>query len=172
MNPAKVSFSTMLVALGVGLSIYPGSIPIGPIKILPYQHMVNVMAGITLGPWYATFIALLIGIIRNGFGVGTVFAFPGGIPGGLVVGLVNRYLWKSDLSAFSEPLGTGLGALISAWVVAPGLGIGAPPPIFGIGSEVILFLIYFLMASIPGTTIGFLLMLALRKRGVIDTLRV
>ncbi len=162
----QISLVSILIAATVVLSIFPGSIPVPPTKILPYQHMTNAIAGILLGPWYAAFIALAVGAIRNGLGIGTVFAFPGGIPGALVVGIIFHYLRKSDLAALTEPIGTGLGALLSAWIVQPALGLGPLPSIFGLTLQWQLFLVYFWLSSIPGAIIGFLTVLVLRRSGI------
>lgn len=164
----RIALSALLIALGVALSIFPGSIPFGPTRVLPYQHMVNVIGGILLGPWYAAGIALAVGTIRVGIGTGTVFAFPGGIPGALVVGLLYHYLRKSDLFAFSEPVGTGFGALISALIVQPMLGLRDIPLMFGLAAQWQLFLASFWLSSIPGAVMGFVIVVALRRRGVVQ----
>lgn len=164
---AKIALTAFLIALGVALSFYPGSIPAGPTRVLPYQHMVNGIAGIILGPWYAIFIATAVGVLRFSFGVGTVFAFPGGIPGALVVGLVYHYVAKTDLAALTEPVGTGIGALLSAIIVQPILGTAAFPPFLGLTAQWQIFLVLFWFSSIPGAIMGFVIIVALRRRGII-----
>ena len=113
----KIILTGLFAAIAVILSgIY---FPFGPTKCFPFQHAVNAVCGVLLGPWYAALSAMISGIIRNMLGTGTIFAFPGGIPGALVVGIVHRF-WSKDYAAFAEPLGTGLiGAFISAYLVAP-----------------------------------------------------
>ncbi|MFN3621855.1 MAG: energy coupling factor transporter S component ThiW, partial [Nitrososphaerales archaeon] len=91
----KVALLAVFIALGVALSIYPGSIPVGPTKVFPFQHMINGILGVALGPWYAAVAALATGLLRISIGTGTIFALPGGIPGALVVGIVYRYVFKS-----------------------------------------------------------------------------
>jgi len=49
--------------------------PVGPIKAFPFQHMVNIVAGVLIGPWYAALSALIAAMIRNAMGTGTIFAF-------------------------------------------------------------------------------------------------
>lgn len=164
----RIALSAILIALGVALSIFPGSIPIGPTRVLPYQHMINVIAAILLGPWYAAGIATAIGVLRVGLGVGTVFAFPGGIPGALLVGIIYHYVRKSDLAALTEPVGTGIGALTSALMVQPLFGLRGIPPLFGLTAQWQLFLVSFWLSSIPGAILGFVIVVALRKRGVIQ----
>ena len=111
-----------------------------------------------LGPWYAVFIAAATGTIRIFTGVGTVFAYPGGVFGGLIVELAYRYFKKTDYSALLEPLGTvAIGATLSALVVAPYL-------------EMTMTLIYFWTAfaasSIPGAILGFIVLKMLRRAGI------
>jgi energy coupling factor transporter S component ThiW len=162
LNTLDISMSIVLIAVATVLS--PLYIPAGPTKLYPAQHMINAISGVLLGPWYGIFIATMTGIIRNLLGTGTIFAFPGGIPGALVVGLVHRYILKKDYAALTEPIGTTLGAFLSALLVAPvAFQIGIIKSIMPIQA----FLIAFLLSSIPGTIIGFTIILFLRKTGVI-----
>lgn len=164
----RIALTALLIALGVVLSIPGvGTFIVGPTKVYPFQHMINVVSGIYLGPYYATFIATVVGMLRNQLGIGTIFAFPGGIPGAIVVALFYRYL-KSDFVAFTEPLGTGIGALLSAFLVAPLVGAGNLPPFLGITAQWQLFLIFFWMSSVPGSIIGYFIATTLRRRRVFE----
>ncbi|HSV30546.1 MAG TPA: energy coupling factor transporter S component ThiW [Atribacteraceae bacterium] len=147
-----LSYTALFTAGAVLLSGL--SFPAGPARVFPFQHAINVLAGILIGPWYGTVAALLAGLIRMSLGTGTIFSLPGGIPGVIMVGLAYRYL-KKDWVAFIEPLGTGpIGATLSALVVAPYLGLTGTLAFFQSA---------FLASSIPGCLIGFLLVRALRK---------
>lgn len=163
----EVTLSIVMIALGVVLS--PFYFPAGPTKSYPFQHMINAISGILLGPWYAIIVALVIGVIRNAIGTGTVFAFPGGIPGAFTVGLIYRYIKKSDYVAFTEPVGTTLGALLSAILIAPFIG-RTMPPLLGIELQWALFIVYWLLGSIPGCIIGFFVVKVLRRTGVAEAL--
>lgn len=133
------------------------SFPVGPTRCFPFQHAVNVVAGVLLGPWWAAGAAFTAALIRNLLGTGTPFAFPGSIPGALAVGLAWR-LFRHDGAALAEPLGTGLvGALISAFVVAPALGKS-------VGLTV--FMPAFLASSLPGSIVGLLVLTTLRRLGL------
>jgi energy coupling factor transporter S component ThiW len=124
--------------------------------------MVNGITGVLLGPWYAAVMAFFTGVIRNLLGLGTLHAFPGGVPGGLVVGLVYRYVKRSDLAAITEPLGTVvIGATISALVVAPYLGKAF---------TVAFWWIAFAASSIPGSILGFVILKSLRATGITRSL--
>jgi len=163
----RLTLSIVLIALGVVLA--PLYFIAGPTKAFPFQHMINAISGVFLGPWYAMVIAITIGAIRNGLGTGTIFAFPGGIPGALVVGLLYHYVKKTDYMALSEFLGTTLGALISAIIIAPFIGVKMPP-LLGIEVQWALFTIYWLISSVPGCTLGFLVIKVLRRTGVAEAL--
>ena len=162
LSTKSVAFSIILIALGLALS--PFYIVVGPTKPLPWQHMINVIAAIFLGPWYAIFIAFVISLIRNMTGTGTLFAFPGAIPGALVVGCVYYFIRKTDYAALTEPIGTAIGALLSALIVSGGF-LTPVPSFWGIQAQWILLLIAFLVSSIPGSILGFILVKALRRAG-------
>lgn len=118
MDARKVARSVILVAMAVVLS--PIFIPVGFIKLFPAQHMINVVGGVMLGPWYAVAVAAAAAIIRNLLGVGTPLAFPGGMIGALLAGLAYRAFRNIYAAALGEVLGTGLlGALVSLLIVAP-----------------------------------------------------
>lgn len=166
----RIAISSFLIALGVVLSIFPGPIPIGPTKVFPFQHMINVISGILLGPINAGVVAFATGILRISIGTGTIFAIPGGVPGALIVGFVYHYIRKSSAVSFTEPIGTAIGALISALLVAPVMGGPTMPSFLGITTQWQLFLIYFSMSSIPGSIIGFFIMAVLRRVGVVGAI--
>ncbi len=166
----RVSILSIFIALGVILSVYPGSIPVGPTKILPSQHMINVILGIMLGPGYAVFAALSTGLIRMSLGIGSIFSIPGGLPGAFVVGFVFWYIRRTSLAALCEPIGTAIGALLSALVVAPLIGAGAIPAgpwaWLGLTAQWQIYTIIFWASSIPGSILGFIIVIAMKKRGV------
>lgn len=165
----QTSTSAVLIAVGVFLASFL-SIPIPPAKVFPGQHIINAVAGVLVGPLWAAVIGFGVGLIRNALGLGTIFAFPGGIPGGMVVGSVywvlrrllgeDRRRWILVASALSEPLGTvAIGATISALYVAPLIGSGATLGFFWWS---------FALSSIPGSIVGSLVLLALDLAGVIE----
>jgi energy coupling factor transporter S component ThiW len=115
----KVVLSALFASVGVLLSGL--SIPIGPTRCFPIQHAVNVLAGILLGPWWAAGAAFITSTLRLATGTGTLFAYPGSIPGALAVGLAaSVFKRKRMYAALAEPFGTSLvGAGLSAAVIAP-----------------------------------------------------
>ena len=119
METRTVARAIILVAIGVAVSPFT-SIPIGIARINPAQHFINVMGAVLLGPWWAAGVALVIGILRNALGTGTLLAFPGGMIGAFMAGTVYLLTRNIYLGALGEIIGTGfVGAIVSALIVAP-----------------------------------------------------
>lgn len=154
MKTKNIARAVILVAIAVALS--PFFIPVGFSKCFPAQHMVNVLAAVMLGPWYAVVIALVAGIIRNILGLGTLLAFPGGMIGALLAGLAYQAFRNVYLAGLGELIGTGLlGALASAWIVGPifmdkSMAVGT-------------LIIAFSVSTLGGTIIGMIALHLLRK---------
>lgn len=152
----KAVLAGALAAAGAALSVV--SIPMGPTKCFPFQHTINVLAGIVLGPWWAAGAAFTTSVIRNLLGTGSLFAFPGSMFGALFVGLAARALPNKYkiAAACAEPIGTGI---VGAWVGAKLLG-----PAIGKSVGFLFFSGSFLVSSVPGAAIGAALVWALDKR--------
>ncbi|MHA1451481.1 MAG: energy coupling factor transporter S component ThiW, partial [Promethearchaeota archaeon] len=157
----KVAMTSIFTALGVVLSFFNplGYINLGGFLINPFAHLINALTGVILGPFWAVISATFIAIIRFSAGIGSIYAFPGGIPGAMVVGIVAAIfsvLKKDKLrkyAAFFEVIGTvGIGAVISYAFM------GAQSTIFLWGG--------FAMSSILGSSIGFLILWILEKRNI------
>lgn len=151
----KLALAGLFAALAVLLSLF--AIPVGGAKILPFQHAVNVLAGVLLGPWWAAGSALVAAALRVASGTGTLFAFPGSPFGALVVGIVYK-LWRRDEAGLFEPVGTVLiGAPLGALLISPMLG----------GAGTAALMVSFALSSIPGAIAGYLLLKALRRSGAL-----
>jgi energy coupling factor transporter S component ThiW len=156
----KIALAAVLAAVAIALSPLV-SFPLPLATPFPIQHMVNAIAGVLLGPWYAVLIAVIAGIARYMLGTGTIHAFPGGIFGGLIVGLVYKYIWKKDYAALFEPIGTVLiGAAASAYIFGP---FAAQAGLRGRAGTFDAFAILFAPSSIPGCILGFAVLKILRR---------
>jgi energy coupling factor transporter S component ThiW len=156
----KVALAATLAAIAVALSPIV-TFPLPLATPYPIQHMVNAIAGVLLGPWYAVLIAITAGAIRYMLGTGTIHAFPGGIFGGLVVGLIYRYAWKKDYAALLEPIGTVIiGAALSAYLFGP---LAAQTGLRGSAGTYYAFIILFAPSSIPGSILGFIILKIIRR---------
>lgn len=144
-----------IVAVGIfaalGTVLGGISFPIGPARVMPLQHTLNAIMGIILGPWLAAAAALITGMLRLSLGLGTIFALPGGVFGGIVVGLAYR-LTGRQLAALTEPIGTALiGGAVSGMLVAPAIG-SAETSLYFMG--------IFAVSAIPGAIIGYIVLKA------------
>ena len=156
----SVAYAVVLVAIGVALAPYT-SFPIGIAKVNPTQHFVNVVGAVLLGPWWAVIIAAIIGVIRNVMGVGTLLAFPGGMIGALLAGLVYQWTRKLLLGAAGEVIGTGfIAPVVSAFFVAPVL-MGKAIPLFALVPS-------FLASTLAGAIIGVLAVKLLQRADIIQ----
>jgi energy-coupling factor transport system ATP-binding protein len=157
MKTRDVARAVILVAIAVALS--PFFIPVGISKCFPAQHMINVIAAVMLGPAYATCIAFIAAVLRNLLGLGTLLAFPGGMIGALLAGLVYRAFKNMYLAGLGEVIGTGLfGAMASAWLIGPVL--------MGKSMAVGALIVAFSVSTLGGTALGLIVLNILRRGGI------
>ncbi len=162
METRKVAYAVVLTALAVVLS--PFFIPVGPVKAFPVQSMINVLAGVILGPWYALAVAIAASIIRNATGTGTLFAFPGSMIGAFLVGYAYVFTRNIYVAALGEIVGTGfIAAFVSTLLVAPAFMNRA--------MDATALVIPFLAAAVAGSIIGVVGLVALQRAGVVKTAR-
>jgi energy coupling factor transporter S component ThiW len=156
----KIVLAALFAALGVLLSSF--AIPVGGARVFPFQHSLNAVAGVVLGPWWAAGSALVTATLRFSLGTGSLFAFPGSPFGAIAVGVAYRLL-RRDEAALFEPLGTVLvGATLGAFLISPFLGEAA--------GGLLALMVAFALSSIPGAVIGYLVLKALRRAGAVRSL--
>lgn len=151
----KLALAALLAAATVLL--LPLSIPLGPSRCFPFQHAINVIAGVTLGPYWAFGAAFVASFARNAMGTGTILAFPGSLFGALAVGFAARLLprTKQYWATFAEPIATvTLGAWVASLIVSTG---EARAVMFGTLAAA------FFMSSAPGAVLGWFLLRGLDK---------
>lgn len=169
----EISLSAFLTSIAVIISPVLW-FPAFTTKAYPGQHMINVISGVLLGPWWAALIALFTGIIRMMLGVGTIYSIPGGIPGAFLVGIGyeilrrTRFKEKVELAAFLEPIGTVLiGGTLALYIFAPSIGDVRMLQRLEEGPMFALIGLWSLWAlsSVPGCIIGYIILLVLKKAG-------
>jgi energy coupling factor transporter S component ThiW len=171
----NLALTACFTALGVAIAPFL-YFPFLGTRAFPGQHLVNALSGVILGPWWGALIAASIGVVRNLLGIGTVFAFPGGIPGALVVGLAYKATGRLGrrrlryAAALLEPVGTVLiGATISLFLIAPSIGwrplLGL---IEGLGPLPALLTLWFgwSISSATGSAMGYIALLVLDRAGL------
>jgi energy coupling factor transporter S component ThiW len=149
----------VLAALFAGLGVLLSSfaVPVGASRVFPFQHAINAVAGVLIGPWWAAGSALGTATLRFSLGTGSLFAFPGSPFGALAVGFAYRFLLRDEAALF-EPVGTVLlGAPVGAVLISPFLGTA--------GGGLIALMVVFALSSIPGAVIGYAVLRALGRSG-------
>lgn len=149
--------AALLAAAAVLLA--PFSFPVGPSRCFPFQHTINAVAGVLLGPWWAVGSAFVASLVRYTTGMGTILAFPGSLFGALAVGLAARTVLRGQRvrawAALAEPCATGtLGAFVAALIVSPGAA----------GGMFVTLSAAFLTSSVPGALLGLVVLKGLEKR--------
>ncbi|MEW6232270.1 MAG: energy coupling factor transporter S component ThiW [Chloroflexota bacterium] len=158
----KVAYSVILAAIAIALSPFNIPIALGPIvRPLPWQHMVNVLGAVLVGPWYALAVALVAAIVRNAIGTGTLFAFPGGMIGAFLAGWTYRLTRNLYLAALGEIIGTGvIAALFSTLIWAP--------TVMNRPMAATALIIPFSISTIVGSVLGIVGVLILERARVIE----
>lgn len=153
----RIALAGVLTAIAVVGSML--SFPVAGSKCAPVQHMVNILAAVTLGPWWGVGIAFAASLLRNILGLGSLMAFPGSMVGALCCGLMYMGTRKLAPTCVAEALGTGILGGIAAYPVAKFL-MGAEP----IGLFV--YVVPFLVSTVAGSILAFALITVLEKGGV------
>ena len=125
-------------------------IPVGFLKVFPIQHLANVLSAVILGPTYTVAQALMVSIIRNAFGTGSIFAFPGSLIGAFLAAVLYRKFQSIRLSCLGEVCGTGFLGSIACYPLSV-LILGEKATIFG-------FMPAFLISSLTGSLLAFLML--------------
>ena len=157
----KLALAGVLTALAVVGSFL--SVPVAGSKCAPVQHMVNILAAVTLGPGWGVGIAFCASLLRNILGLGSLMAFPGSMVGALCCGLVYKKCKFLSLTCLAEAIGTGILGGIAAYPVARFLMGAAPAGLF-------VYVIPFLISTVAGSILAFILISILQKSGVMSQL--
>lgn len=158
----RLALAGVLTALAVAGSLL--SFPVAGSKCAPVQHMVNILAAVILGPWWGVGIAFCASLLRNLMGLGSLMAFPGSMVGALCCGLVYAGMKNLSLTCFAEAFGTGILGGLAAYPVAK-LLMGAEP------AGLFVYVIPFLISTVAGSILAFVLITVLEKGGVLGQLK-
>ena len=107
MKIKKLTMTACFVCLGFVLStfvVFP--------NMAPFQHFINVICAVVIGPWYGLLAAFTTGLLRIFISGRTVLAILGGVFGALLAGLAYRYTKKMWMAVIGEIIGTGLIAAV------------------------------------------------------------
>lgn len=160
----RLTVAGVLVAVAVVGSMF--SFPVFGSKCSPVQHMVNVVCGVLLGPWYGLGAGFLAALIRNLLGLGSLLAFPGSMCGALLCGLIWEHSKKLLPALIGEVFGTGVIGGLLAWPIAIAfMGVSAASVGF------YAYILPFLISTVVGSAIAGVILFALMKNGALDSMR-
>lgn len=159
----KLVLAGVLTALAVVGSMI--SFPVAGSKCAPVQHMVNILAAVTLGPGWGVGIAFCASLLRNVMGIGSILAFPGSMAGALCCGIVYMVCRRLGVTCFAEVFGTGILGDLAAYPAAKFLMGMEPAGLF-------VYIVPFLISTVVGSILAFLLITILEKGGAMKLLKV
>ena len=126
----------------------------------PFQHFVDVLAAVLLGPWYGCASAFLCGCMRMLSGR-TIQAVTGAIFGPILGGLLWRRTKNIYLVFVGEVVGTGLlGAMASYPLMKSFYGLDAQSPFY--------YIPFYTPAAAVGAGMGVAVVLILKRTGMLD----
>ena len=129
-------------------------------RMAPFQHFVNVMAAVFVGPWYGSAAGFLTGVLRMlcGRDIGSVI---GAMFGPILGGLLYRKFHTFLAAYVGEVIGTGV---VSAIVVYPFMKL-----FYGLDVQHWYYYIPFYTPSAAvGAAMGVAVLLILKRSGVLS----
>ena len=155
LNVRRLVLTAMLACLGFVLSTFV-YFP----SMAPFQHFVNVLAAVFVGPWYGFAAALLTGLMRMATGR-TIQAVVGAVFGALLSGLLYRKTRRLWGAVAGEVIGTGFISAMAAYpLMRQFYGLDAQSPFY--------YIPFYAPASVVGALMAVGLLAVLRHAGVLD----
>ena len=141
------------------------SFPVFSSKCAPVQHVVNVLAGVALGPGYALGMAFCASLLRNLLGLGSLLAFPGSMCGALLCGVLWAKTGRLSAAVLGEIIGTGvIGGLLAYPIAVAFMGVNAGAVAY------YAYVVPFLVSTAVGACISALILMAMARGGQIQKL--
>ena len=132
-------------------------------SMAPFQHFVNVLAAVLLGPWYGCASALLCGILRMLTGR-TIQAITGAIFGPILAGLLYRKVPKLWVAFCGEVIGTGFfGAMASYPLMTFFYGLDVQSPFY--------YIPFYTPSALMGAAMGVGVLLICQRTGVLQQMQ-
>ncbi len=165
-NIRKLAVAAVLVAAAVAGSLF--SFPFLGAKCSPVQHLVNIIGGVYLGPWYSLGMAFCASLIRNIFGLGSPLAFPGSMVGAFLCGAMYHWVFKGKSQALRLPMAY-VGELFGTSVIGGMLSFPIAYLIMNNTAATLFgFVFPFFASSVVGTVIAAILVTSLKRVKAID----
>lgn len=155
----KEVFTALLASMGYVLSTFV-SFP----RMAPFQHFINVIAAVFLGPFWGFICALMTGLMRMMLNGSTILAVIGAVVGAFLSGLLYKIFHKLIWAVIGEVIGTGI---LSAIIAYPFMRIFYGLP----ATSVFTYVPFFIPASLMGAVLGYILLKALDKSNMLQYLK-
>lgn len=162
-NTKKLTLSGVLTAIAVVGSLF--YFQVFGAKCSPVQHMVNVIAAVVLGPWYAVGMAFVASLLRNLLGLGSILAFTGSTIGALLCGLLYKACPKLPVAYIGEVFGTGILGAMASYPLAAWLMNNKDAALFT-------FVPSFMLSTAVGAFISVLVLSSLKRTNILNQLEV
>ena len=162
MKKSKLSVKKMvLCAILASLAFVLNTFVYFP-AMAPFQHFVDVVAAVFLGPWWAWLSAFLCGVMRMMSGR-TIQAVTGAVFGPILGGFLWRKTKNIYLVCVGEIIGTGLlGAMASYPLMKWFYGLDAQSPFY--------YIPVYTPSAVVGGLMGVGVLLILKRSKVLDRL--
>ena len=126
----------------------------------PFQHFVDVVAAVFLGPWWACLNAFLCGLMRMMSGR-TIQAVTGAVFGPILGGLLWKKTKNIYLVCVGEIIGTGIiGALASYPLMKWFYGLDAQNPLY--------YVPFYTPSAVIGGIMGVIVLIILKRSKVLN----
>lgn len=165
-NIKKLSIAAVLAAVAVVGSMF--SFPFLGAKCSPVQHLVNIIGGVYLGPWWSMGTAFVASLIRNITCLGSPLAFPGSMVGAFLSGVMYHWIFKGRPLALRLPMAY-VGELFGTSVIGGMLSFPIAYLIMNNTAATLFgFVFPFFISSVVGTVIAAVIVTSLKRVKAID----
>ena len=165
-NIRKLAIAAVLAAVAVVGSLF--SFPFLGAKCSPVQHLVNIIGGVYLGPWWSMGTAFVASLIRNLTGLGAPLAFPGSMVGAFLSGAMYHWIFNGKplclrlpMAYIGELFGTSVIGGMLSFPIAYLIMNNTAATLFG-------FVFPFFASSVVGTVIAAVIVTSLKRVKAID----
>jgi len=153
----KLTLTAMLAGLSFVLCVFV-HFP----QMAPFQHFVNVLAAVFVGPWYGSLAGIICGTMRivlNGMDIQAVI---GAMWGPVFGGLLYRKTKNIYLCGVGEVFGTGIVSAVTVWPFMKFVyGLDVPP---------YFYIPFYTPSAIMGAIMGVGVILILKRSGTLKHL--
>lgn len=129
----------------------------------PFQHFVDVIAAVFLGPWYACAAAFLCGVMRMMSGR-TIQAVAGAIFGPIFGGLLYQKTKNIWLVAVGEVIGTGIFGALTAYPLMKWF--------YGLDAQQWYYYVpFYTPSAVVGALMGVAVLWSLKRGGILERMQ-